>query len=262
MAGVEYFAGSLFDNPSVAAAAAGCTAVIHLVGIISEIGGQTFERVHVEGTKRILEAARSAGIRRFIHMSAMGARADAPARYHRTKWAAEEAVRGSGLDATIFRPSLIYGPGDGVVSLFETLSRGSPIVPVIGSGEGRLQPVAVSDVGNCFVQALTLPRTIGLTFELGGPDVVTFNQLLKAILLRRGRRRWIVHVPLPLARITARFLEGIFPLLLRRAPPLNRDQILMLGEDNIGDSSAAWREFNHQPVALSDGLNALLGPGG
>jgi NADH dehydrogenase len=108
---------------------------------------------------------------------------------------------------------------------------------------------------------LTLPRTIGLTFELGGPDVVTFNQLLEAILLRRRRRRWIVHVPLPLARITAWCLEGMFPLLLRRAPPLNRDQILMLGEDNVGDSSAAWREFNHQPVALSDGLNALLGTG-
>src|SRR5207237_1119041 len=108
-------------------------AVIHLVGIISKVGRNTFENVHTQGTQNIVTSAREAGIKRFVHMSALGSRANAVSRYHQSKWAAEEAVRRSGLDYTIFRPSIIYGPKDHFVNLFDKMARFSPVLPVMGS---------------------------------------------------------------------------------------------------------------------------------
>jgi len=138
-AGMDWFRGSVLSPDDLRRALQGCDAVIHLVGIIGEIGDQTFERVHQEGTLRVVEAALSSGVRRMIHMSALGTRPAAVSRYHQTKWAAEEAVRGSGLDWTVFRPSVIYGPGDGFVNLFARMSRWSPVLPVIGRGTALLQ---------------------------------------------------------------------------------------------------------------------------
>ena len=258
--GVVSLRASLFDSEALVRAMAGCDAVIHLVGIISEVGSQTFERVHVEGTRCVLAAARVAGVRRYVHMSAMGARIGAPSRYHQTKVSAEELVRNSGLDWTILRPSLIYGPGDGVVSLFDRMSRWSPIVPVIGSGEGLLQPVDVADVARVFVSALSKTGTRGRTFEVGGPSTVAFSLLLRGILSRLHRRRWIVHLPLPLARLQAAVFEFVFPRVLGLASPLNRDQIAMLQEDNVADCDETWREFGLQPIAWQAGLDRMLGP--
>ena len=251
---------SLFDSGALERAVRGCNAVLHLVGIISEVRDQTFERVHVEGTRRVLAAARATGVTRIVHMSAMGARENAVARYHQTKWAAEELVRHSGLDWTLLRPSLIYGPGDGVVSLFEKLSRFSPVVPVIGSGRSLLQPVAVEDVARLFVESLSQASVFRQTLEVGGPDRISFNQLVEGILVRLHRRRWVWHLPVPLARFQALLMEAIYPTLLGKAPPLNRDQIQMLAEDNVADASATWEEFGFQPVGWESGLDRLLGP--
>lgn len=258
--GVVSVRASLFDSEALAQAMTGCDAVIHLVGIISEVGSQTFDRVHVDGTRCVLAAMRAAGVHRYIHMSAMGARNAAPSRYHQTKWSAEELVRSSGLDWTILRPSLIYGPGDGVVSMFNRISRWSPVVPVIGSGDGLLQPVDVADVARVFVSALSKNGTRGRTFEVGGPSTVTFNSLLLGILSRLGRRRLVVHLPLPLARVQAAFLEFVFPKILRLASPLNRDQIAMLQEDNVADCTETWREFEFRPIDWQAGLDRMLGP--
>ena len=251
---------SLFDSGALERALRGCDAVIHLVGIISEVRDQTFERVHVEGTRRVLAAARATSVTRIVHMSAMGARENAVARYHQTKWAAEELVRHSCMDWTILRPSLIYGPGDGVVSLFEKLSRFSPVVPVLGTGRSLLQPVAVEDVGRLFVESLSRTPVFRQTLEVGGPDQISFNQWVEGILVRLHRRRWVWHLPVPLARFQARWMEAIYPTLLGKAPPLNRDQIQMLAEDNVADASATWDEFGFQPVGWEAGLDRLLGP--
>lgn len=250
---------SLFDSGALERAVRGCDAVIHLVGIISEIRDQTFERVHVEGTRRVLAASRATGVRRIVHMSAMGARETAVARYLQTKWAAEELVRHSGMDWTLLRPSLIYGPGDGVVSLFEKLSRFSPVVPVMGSGRSLLQPVAVEDVARLFVDSLSRKPVFRRTLEVGGPDRISFNHLVEGILVRLHRRRWVWHLPMALARFQALVLECIYPTLLGKAPPLNRDQIQMLAEDNVADVSTTWDEFGFQPEGWESGLDRLLG---
>ena len=250
--------GSVLDPESLPAACAGCDAVIHLVGIISEIGGQTFERVHIDGTRNLLAAAKASGVRRFIHMSALGTRPDAVARYHRTKWAAEESVRASGLEWTLFRPSLVFGPGDHFVGLFARISRWSPVLPVMGDGRARLQPVAVDEVARCFVGALERPESIGRTFDLCGDERLSFDAVLDAILAATGRRRMKLHIPLQVARLQAAVMEAVFPRVFRRPSPLNRDQLLMLSEDNIGDPVPASLMFRYRPTGFRAGIGRLL----
>jgi uncharacterized protein YbjT (DUF2867 family) len=256
----ELRAGDVLDAASLAGAAEGCGAVIHLVGIISEIGRQTFEHVHVRATEQVLAAARSAGVRRFVQMSALGTRAGAASRYHQTKWAAEQAVRASGLDWTILRPSLIFGPEDHFVNLFARMSRWSPVLPVMGPGTAQLQPVAVEDVAACFVRAIGKPEAAGSTLEVCGPERFTLPELLQEILAALGRRRLLLHLPLPVARAQAALLETTFPWLLRQAPPLNRDQLLMLQEDNVGNPEPAARLFGLTPTRFGEGIRRYLRP--
>ena len=191
-------------------------------------------------------------------MSALGTRPGAVSRYHRSKWAAEEIVRASRLDYTIFRPAIIYGPGDGFVNLFAGIARRSPVLPVMGSGQSRFQPIAVEDVAGCFVRALSEARSVGETCDLCGTEVFTLNEILDAILEVTGRKRLKLHVPLWLARIQAALVEFVFPVLLRKAAPLNRDQLVMLQEDNIGDSQAAIELFGLKPVLFREGIERYL----
>jgi NADH dehydrogenase len=252
--------GNVLAPESLADVAAGCDAVIHLVGIISELGEQTFENVHLRATQHVLAAAQAGAARRFLHMSALGTRPNARARYHQTKWAAEVAVRASGLAWTIFRPALIFGAQDHFVNRFARMSRVAPALPVLGDGRRLQQPVAVADVAACFVRALVEPDAVGQTYEVCGPDRLTLPEILHAILAAMGRRRLLVHLPMPLARLQAALLEKIFPVLLRQASPLNRDQLLMLEEDNVGDATAAFRLFGIKPTPFSAGIREYLGP--
>lgn len=235
----EVSAGNIHEPASLAAAMTGVEAVIHLVGIISEIGENTFESVHARGTENVVAAAQAAGVRRFLHMSALGTRPNAVSRYHRSKWAAEEAVRNSGLDYTIFRPSIIFGPEDSFVNLFARMSRWSPVLPVMGSGRSRFQPVAVETVAAAFVKCLGEPRPAGQVYELAGPETFSLLEILEVILEVTDRRRFILRLPLPLARAQATVMECIFPRFLGKPSPLNRDQLLMLQEDNVGVAGPA-----------------------
>ena len=231
--------GDILETKSLSAAMAGCDAVVHLVGIISEVGLQTYERVHAEGTRNMVAAARSAGVKRFIHMSALGTKPGAHSRYHQSKWAAEEAVRTSGLDWTIFRPSIVYGKGDGFVNLFARMSRFSPALPLIGGGRTKFQPVAVENVARCFVAALTEPRAVRETFDLTGNETLTLTEIVQTILKVTGRKRLKLPIPFGIAKVQAAFAEWLFGKLLGIAPPLNRDQVLMLRDDNVGDGRIA-----------------------
>jgi len=191
-------------------------------------------------------------------MSALGTRARARSRYHQTKCAAEELVRQSELQWTIFRPSLIYGPGDAFVNLFARMSRWSPVLPVMGSGQGKLQPVAVEEVARCFVSALDEPASVGQTYDLCGPDALTFSAVLDDILAATGRRRLKVCIPMSLARFQAQVLEVVWPRLFGRVPPLNREQLLMLEEDNVGDPGPASRLLGLKSETFRSGIRRFL----
>jgi uncharacterized protein YbjT (DUF2867 family) len=167
--------GNITNSETLRDVCAGVDAVIHLVGIISEIEAQTFETVHVRGTQNMVFAAQDAQVRRFLHMSALGTRPNARSRYHSTKFGAEEKVRRSSLGWTIFRPSLIFGPGDGVVSLFDKIMRWSPVVPIVGRPTAQFQPISVKSVASAFVRALAEPGTIGEVYDLCGPETLTLG---------------------------------------------------------------------------------------
>ncbi len=252
---IERVEGDVRVRRGLAEDVSGCSAVIHLVGIIRErpAAGVTFERVHVEGTRNMLAAAAEAGVRRFVHMSALGTRPGARSRYHQTKWAAEEAVRASGLAWTIFRPSIIYGRGDAFVTVLAGLVRRLPVVPVIGTGQARLQPVPVEQVAEALARSVTMTGTEKQVYQAVGPDAVTFVQLLELVAAALGRPGVrTIRIPTGLVRPVAR--------LLHRVPgfPITPDQLLMLEEDNTGDGSAFYQTFGLAPVPLAAGLQRML----
>jgi NADH dehydrogenase len=253
---IERIEGDIMARQSLEQGMEGCDAVIHLVGIIREqpAARVTFERVHTQGTLNVLQAAAAIGVRRYIHMSALGTRAGARSRYHQTKWAAEEAVRASTLPWTIFRPSVIYGRGDGFVTLLARMIERLRIVPVIGSGRQRLQPVPVAQVAEAFVRALTLDASVKHTYDIGGPEPVTMLDLIDRVAAAMGRRRPLkVHAPLGLVRALTR--------LLHRFPdyPLTPDQLLMLEEENTCEPGPFYETFGLVPMPLDTGLAAMLG---
>ncbi|MGO8927870.1 MAG: NAD(P)H-binding protein, partial [Limisphaerales bacterium] len=219
---------------------------------------EKFENVHTRGTANIVTAAQQAKVRRFVHMSALGTRPDAASRYHQTKWAAEEAVRYSGLDFTIFRPSLIYGPDDQFINLFARLIRLSPVVPLMASPHARFQPVSVEAVAVAVTKSLGEPKSIGQTYDLCGPEALTLSEIMDRILDVTQRRRLKLRVPLSIARCQAVLLELLFRRLLRKASPLNRDQLIMLQEDNVGNPQPANELFGLTPTPLRQGITRHL----
>lgn len=256
--GAKLRPGNVLDPDSLQAAFAGVDAVIHLVGIISELGDQNFENVHVRGTRNVVFASQDAKVAHFLHMSALGASRGARSRYHQTKWEAEELVRRSGLGWSIFRPSIIYGSGDGFVSILARLIRYSPLVPILGGGQTKFQPVLVKSVGTAFVKALGETRAIGETYDLCGPETFTLDELVDEILSIQRTFRFKVHIPSGAAVFLAAFLELLFANVLRQAPPLNRDQLLMLKEDSVGNGQPANLLFGLKPVSFRQGTASYL----
>ena len=252
---IERVEGDVRSRHTLETAIAGCDVVVHLVGIIREhpARGVTFDRVHVDGTINVLEIAQAAGVRRFVHMSALGTRPGARSRYHQTKWIAEEAVRSSPLPWTIFRPSIIYGRGDEFVSMLAKMIRRLPVIPVIGDGQQRLQPIPVEQVAEAITLTVIRPDTAKQTFEVGGPEAVTMLTLIDMIRAAVGRRRLFrAHVPLGAVRPVAK--------LFHRVPafPLTPDQLAMLDENNTCDPEAFFSTFGLTPLPLADGLRRML----
>ena len=253
--GVELFHGNALYAPSLEGSMAGVRCVIHLVGIINERKENTFQRVHVDATINVLEAAKKAGVKRYLHMSALGTRSNARSRYHQTKWAAEEAVRKSGMAWTIFRPSMIYGPHDISINVLAKLLRRSPFVPIFGKGTARIQPVSIENVAKCFVAAIKNDETIGKTYDLAGPEAFTWTELYDKLMKLQGIRRAKLHLPLPIAMAQA----AVFETLLTN-PPFNRAQVIMSQEDNAGDPKPAERDFLLQQESFEAGVGRYLKP--
>ncbi len=260
---VESVGGDVLDPASLAAAAAGREALIHLVGIIHEKGGQTFDRMHRQATENVVAAAKAAGVRRYLHMSAMGSSEDSPAAYGRTKAAGEKAVRASGLDWTIFRPSIIFGPGDGFVTLLAPIVRGNPgFIPVIGPGTTRFQPVSIFDVTRVFADALEKPETVGQTYEVGGPEILTLNEIDRDIAAAVGKPgKPLIHFPLWYGRLLASGFEWLARRGVFADPPLTRDQLRSLSRDNTGDTSPTIATFGGQWRRFSPGIREYLSNG-
>jgi uncharacterized protein YbjT (DUF2867 family) len=244
--------GDLLQPAAWRNALAGCDAVIHLVGIIREdpARGVTFQRVHVEATQAIVDAARNARIHRYVHMSAIGSRQDAVSQYHRTKFAAEEYVRRSGLDWTIFRPSVIHGErGEFMRLLARWAGRRAGVMPYFGRGMtgffdcGRLQPVYVHDVARAFADALDLP-VAGRTYDLVGPDMVDWPTLYRLVGQTLHRRVRALPVPAWYGLLLTRLLPA-------RWLPFNRDQILMACEDSTGNLAPFAADFGWAPRELA-----------
>ncbi len=260
---VETAPGNVLEPASLAAAAAGRDAVVHLVGIINEKGTQTFDRMHREATENVLAAAKAAGVRRYLHMSAMGSSEDAPSEYGRTKAAAEKAVRASGLDWTIFRPSIIFGQGDGFVSLLAPIVKLNPgFVPVIGPGTTRFQPVSISDVARVFADALEKPETVGKSYEVGGPEVLTLNDVYREIAAALGKPgKRLIHFPLWYGRLLASGFEWLARRGVLADPPLTRDQLRSLSRDNAADTSATLATFGGDWKRFAPGIREYISTG-
>lgn len=252
--GIERFQGDVCDPASCVEGAKGCDAVINLVGIIREFPGRgiTFERLHREATGNMLSAAKDNGIKRYLHMSALGSRPGAVSGYHRSKFAAEELVVAAGLDYTIFRPSIIFGRGDAFVTMLEGYVRSFGAVPVIGDGTYRLQPIAATDVARCFAMALEMPETAGKSYNLCGGDRFSYLEMLDVIGRVLGKKHVLkVRSPLMLMQFVTRLLEG-FSFF-----PLTSDQITMLLEESICDG--AWQKtFGFSPTGFSEGIGSYL----
>jgi NADH dehydrogenase len=252
---IDRVPGDVLRPEGLVACVEGCAAVIHLVGIIRErpMRGVTFERLHTQATANMLDVARRAGVKRFLQMSALGTRPGARSRYHATKWQAEEAVRASGLDWTIFRPSIIFGPGDEFVSMLARMIGRLPAVPVLGDGQYRLQPIPVEQVAEGFARALRGPAGVGQTYEVGGPAAYRFVEILDAIGAAVGHphvRK--VHVPLRLVKLMTRAL-GWLPLY-----PVSMDQTRMLEEESVTDPSRFFADFGITPEPLAEGLRRMF----
>lgn len=245
---VQIIEGDLFNEEALHHLCDGATAVIHLVGIIREYPRQgiTFDRVHHEAVQSLLNIAKQRGVERWVHMSALGTRENAISEYHQTKWLGEEAVRASGLDHVIFRPSLILGPEGEFTQMLRDFGRGivPPFMPYFGTGAlglgpmSKMQPVYVEDVATVFVQALTNMKAKGKTYDVGGPDVVTWPQMYHLAMKHIGRAYPKPVLPMPawLAKTMADLkLPGL---------PFNRSQVEMSEEDSVGDIEPLLADFS------------------
>ncbi len=220
---------------SVDRAAAGADALVNLVGILYEGGKQRFDKVHELGAGSVARAAKSNGVSTLVHVSAIGADAKSPAHYARSKAAGEKAVMKAVPGATIVRPSVVFGPEDQFFNRFAALARMAPVLPLIGGGKTKFQPVYVGDVAKTVVAALQGRCKPGAIYEIGGPEIVTLRDIFKKVLHHSGRRRIFVPVPFWAARMEAFFLQML------PNPILTVDQVRLLEQDNLV-SPMAYRE--------------------
>ena len=221
-------------NPaSVARALEGASAAVNLVGVLYENGRQKFMSLHAMGARNIAEAARAAGIARMVQVSSIGASETSASKYARTKAEGEAAVRELLPQATILRPSIIFGPGDSFFNRFASMAVLSPALPLIGGGHTRFQPVFVGDVARAVAKAVSDPACAGQTYELGGPAILTFRELMELVLEETQRRRFLLPLPFGPAGLIAK--AGDLVAATPVPPPLTTDQLTQLKVDNVAD---------------------------
>ena len=253
--GAELVPGDMTDRESLRGAVEGSEVVVHLVAI-RQGSGEQFRRVMEDGTRDLVAAAKEAGVKRFVLMSALGTTEETKdlVPYYHAKWQEEQAVSGSGLEHVIFRPSFVFAKDGGILPTFRRLAKVAPVTPITGSGKQRIQPIWIDDVAAYFAQSVDKPEAANGTFELGGPDAVSWNEFWARLKRALGQRRPSVHVPMALMRANA--------LVTERLPgniPLTRDLLTMLEHgDNVVSNDEAVRTFRLPLVPLDEQLRRAV----
>ncbi|MGI8607535.1 MAG: SDR family oxidoreductase [Gaiellaceae bacterium] len=248
--GCELVRGDVTDPESLRRATEGVDAIVHLIALIAG-KPEEFERVMSQGTRELVAVAKEVGVSRFVLMSALGTTEESKdlVPYYRSKWDMEQTIKGSGIEHVIFRPSFVFGKDGGVLPIFMRQVRYSPVTPVAGSGTRRLQPIWVDDVAAFFARSLSTEDAANKTFDLGGPDQVTWNELYDRLRRILGKRRATLHVPMGVMRAGATLAEKL------PRPPVTRDQLTMLEDaDNVGDVHPAIGTFGIRPIGLDEQL--------
>ncbi len=250
---VEIVEGDVADPETLGPACQGVGCVIHLVGLIAEGRGCSFESVVVAGTRHVLAAARAAGVPRCIYVSALGTSETAETRYHQAKWAAETAVRASDLRWSVLRPSVIIGAHDGWTTMLADLLRKPLCIPIPGDGQALVQPLYIGDLCQVFLRLLEQDQLWGREHDLGGPDRVTFEDYLDEVARQLGVQKPKLHVPLGVIRAFA----GVSQTLLSR-PPVTPDQLKVLSVPNVCDPHVLARDFGITPTLWREGLSEAV----
>jgi NADH dehydrogenase len=224
---IQLFKADVHEDKQVAEALRGARLAVNLTGVLYSRGQQNFDAVHAEGAERIGKSAKAAGVQALLHVSAIGADVHSESYYAKSKAEGEARLHEGYANATVFRPSIVFGPEDQFFNRFAGLARYLPALPLIGGGRTKFQPVFVGDVAAAIVVALTDDRAKANTYELGGPSVYTFRELMQFILRETDRRRLLISIPFSLATIQAVFLQ------LLPSPLLTPDQVRLLKADNV-----------------------------
>jgi NADH dehydrogenase len=251
----EAVQGEMTDAASLGRAVESQDVVVHLVALLTGRRAE-FERVMEQGTRDLVAAAKNAGVQRFVLMSALGVDEHTKdlVPYYHAKWEMEQAVKGSGLEHVIFRPSFVFGPGGGALQQFSRIAKLSPVTPIVGPGTQRIQPIWIEDVAAYFAAGVEKPAAANRTFELGGPDTVTWNEFWSRLKSAIGARRPSIHLPFGLMRAQAAVLEKL------PKPPVTRDQLTMLAAgDNVVTNTDAVDTFGLPLVPLDEQLRRAVG---
>ena len=257
---VEIWHGDVADTNSMKEATQGIDTVIHLVAIIRERGGATFQKINHQATRNLVNAAVTNGVKRLIHMSAIGAGPNPEYPYLYSKWQGEEAVKSSGIPYTVLRSSLVFGPEDRFFNTLASLVKRppsgyfkvAPILPVPGSGQTRYQPIWVEDVAECIARALGNEATLNKTIEIGGPQQFTYNEIIDLVAETLGLKRWKMHLPTFMMMPSVWLMERLFV-----DPPVTTTELRMAHLDSITDLHAVERNFGFVPSSLSDKLDYI-----
>ena len=250
---VEVVYADVRDGTTVAQAVRDSDAVVNAVGLYVEQGEATFQAVHVDGAQEVARAAREAGIPRVVHLSGIGADVNSESSYVRSRALGELAVREACTEATILRPSVLFGRGDALFRSLAAITRISPVFPLFGDGSTRLQPVFVGDVAEAVVKTVGSPSGSGKVYELGGPRVYRYKELVELVLVHLKRRRVLVPVPFFVWEIQASLL-GIFP-----NPPLTRDQVILMRRDNVvSDTALTFADLSITPRRVEAELASIM----
>jgi len=249
---VELAYGDVLDPSALNKAMSGVDAVVHLVAIIREKRNQSFDLINRHGTEMAARAAKEAGVNRFVHVSAIGAQDNPDYPYLYSKWQGEQAVINSGLNYTIFRPSIQFGDGDEFINTLAGLVSAFPMIPVVGSGKVRLQPISVEEVGAMVSLVVDNPHFGGRIIEIGGPDHLTYDEIVDIIRTTLNVRRFKVHMPLSIMKRLIRIMEAVTP-----NPPATTSQLEMLALDNITDMDSVEKTFKMKPRHLEGNIGYI-----
>jgi len=244
--------GDLTDEESLKKALEGVDTVVHLIGIIVEKKGATFEIIHTQGTRNLVKACKKAGVRRFIYISALGARENARSRYHITKWEAEQAVIKSGMEYVIFRPSIMIGKGGEFITMLSKIVQEAPVVPII-DGKSKVQPIYVENTIDCVIKSLMEPRIKNRIFEIAGPYQITYRELFLTLMDVLTIKKPALEIPIWLMWPAAYILERLI-----EKPPITTQQLIMLQEDNICDIKEMQEVFDLHLISLKEALQTFL----